>query len=312
MKPLTLLPYQGQPPWVSRISAAEGTAAKPPKNSQPPKNPAVPYDFDTQFNLLVEYKKEHGNCNAPSNTRLGRWAALLRQKFREMNDNKEVDDFSGNANGGDGNAHSRRWVQAPPGRLGLAVQFVEDKEGAEVTAIFDACPFKTKVREGDLIVEIDGKSVAGPEDLSIGTEKYRSIGIERKKKAPKVSLRSLTQEQIARLNEIDFNWEGSGRFRPWELSFQDLLTYYQTRGDFRVPRAYITDDNHPLGEWVHRQRYRYSKKDPTFMTERAPKLEVSSRLFGGGFFWTPSMNPHRNNTGGIFVPQAKLFQQKLL
>mmetsp|Transcript_4032 Transcript_4032/g.9102 ORF Transcript_4032/g.9102 Transcript_4032/m.9102 type:complete len:316 (-) Transcript_4032:128-1075(-) len=177
-------------------------------------------------------------------------------------------------------------VQAPPGRLGLAVQFANDKEGAIVSAVHEACSFKNKVNVGDRIMMIDGNSLSRPEDLAIGMDKSRTVYIVAK---PKRSDMILTRDYIKRLNSIGFNWEGSGRFRPWELSFQDLLVYYQTNGDFRVPRTYKTPASHHLGEWVHRQRYGHSKKDPKFMADRAPKLEAI------GFEWMPRKNDFQSN-----------------
>ena len=34
---------------------------------------------------LVEYKNEHGDCNPPNRSRLGRWAYTIRQSWKEMN-----------------------------------------------------------------------------------------------------------------------------------------------------------------------------------------------------------------------------------
>jgi len=280
----------------------QGKSALVPQNpvvaiAVKPKNSSKPYDFETQFNLLLEYKAEHGNCVAPANTRLGRWVSTLRLKLRGMGANAELENTLSDANRtaaaeaaiGDANASSRISVQAPPGRLGLAVQFAKDREGAAVTAVYDVCSFKTKVKAGDSIVMIDGNSVVKPEDLSIGMDKSRTIDIVTKKKASKPAGRPVTQEQIQRLNAIGFNWEGGTKLRSWELSYQDILTYYQTHGDFRVPRTYVTSELHPLGEWVHRQRYRYTKKDPTFMNDRALKLDAI------GFEWKPRKSDFQSN-----------------
>lgn len=46
------------------------------------------HDFDHMFDMLVDYKREKGNCNVPArykdNTRLGIWVSKLREKKREL------------------------------------------------------------------------------------------------------------------------------------------------------------------------------------------------------------------------------------
>lgn len=166
------------------------------------------------------------------------------------------------------------------GRLGLSVNFSDKKEGAMISEIHDTCMFKNQVNVGDRILAIDGHSLCRPEDLAIGMEQVsRTIDIVAQ---PKRSSSVLSREHITALNSIGFNWEGAKRFRPWELSFNDLLTYYKTNADFCVPRSYKTPESFLLGEWVHNQRTKYKKRDPFFMANRAHKLEAIA------FEWVPA------------------------
>ena len=71
------------------------------------------------------------------------------------------------------------YVQAPAGKLGLAVKFVNDgTQGAVITAIYEACAFKGQVKVGDRIVMINGyHAVNSLIDLSVGmNEPIRILG----------------------------------------------------------------------------------------------------------------------------------------
>ena len=72
------------------------------------------------------------------------------------------------------------YVQAPAGKLGLAVKFVNDgSAGAVITAIYETCAFKNQVKVGDHIVMINGyHAVNSLIDLSVGmNEPIRILGI---------------------------------------------------------------------------------------------------------------------------------------
>ena len=103
---------------------------------------------------MIEYKNEHGHCNAPNTSRLGRWAYMIRQTWGEMNgrygpqtpnnsnpgDNNNVSGSNNNNSGSgiDTLAHAAAKteeenivskiisVEIGPGKLGLSVQFPED------------------------------------------------------------------------------------------------------------------------------------------------------------------------------------------
>uniref|UniRef100_A0A7S2L246 Helicase-associated domain-containing protein n=1 Tax=Leptocylindrus danicus TaxID=163516 RepID=A0A7S2L246_9STRA len=67
------------------------------------------------------------------------------------------------------------------------------------------------------------------------------------------SLCSLTDEQIALLNEIDFIWKFNDEM--WGKRYVELCEYYAKYGDCMVPRLY--GENPQLGHWVRSQRERY-------------------------------------------------------
>lgn len=64
---------------------------------------------------------------------------------------------------------------------------------------------------------------------------------------------SMTQERIAALDAVGFQWEIQC---PWQSRFQELMEYQQQHGDCLVPYSY--PPNPKLGRWVNRQRLEYS------------------------------------------------------
>ncbi len=80
----------------------------------------------------------------------------------------------------------------------------------------------------------------------------------------------LDRDKIRRLESIGFNFETRDvNIIPWEERLQSLKEYHEQNGTFRVPRRHGS-----LGEWVHKQRQLYNKRDEKFMETRYPKLEA--------------------------------------
>mmetsp|Transcript_28546 Transcript_28546/g.59461 ORF Transcript_28546/g.59461 Transcript_28546/m.59461 type:complete len:629 (-) Transcript_28546:52-1938(-) len=87
---------------------------------------------------------------------------------------------------------------------------------------------------------------------------------------PRKSSALLDQDKIQRLEAIGFNFETRDvNVIPWEARLESLKEYHQQNGTFRVPRRHGS-----LGEWVHKQRQLYNKRDEKFMEKRYPKLEA--------------------------------------
>jgi hypothetical protein len=87
----------------------------------------------------------------------------------------------------------------------------------------------------------------------------------------------LTEERIALLDSMGFEWSVSKPTVPWQTRFEELLNYKEANGHCNVPRGY--KENPSLGEWVHMQRKLYRQKAKAMMGERAEKLEAA------GFQW---------------------------
>ena len=79
----------------------------------------------------------------------------------------------------------------------------------------------------------------------------------------------LTDEQIARLDELGMIWENRNN-AVWEKAYAAACRYRKQHGSLNIPVAYVTEDGLHLGRWIRKQRNTYSKG---MNAERRKKLE---------------------------------------
>mmetsp|Transcript_12717 Transcript_12717/g.27852 ORF Transcript_12717/g.27852 Transcript_12717/m.27852 type:complete len:652 (+) Transcript_12717:232-2187(+) len=127
-------------------------------------------------------------------------------------------------------------------------------------------------------------------------QKYKQNGVKLGKWAYKLRTRgkekmlgNLTEDQVARLDRVGFEWKNRHTFTSWDDRYSELVEFYQNNGKW-PPRAYKQAEEEAagrggLGDWVHVQRGKYRRKNEKFMKERVPRLEAI------GFEWTP----HKSN-----------------
>ena len=99
--------------------------------------------------------------------------------------------------------------------------------------------------------------------------KLEQRGIEFEEIEPgkhKILTKTVTAERLERLNSIGFVWSVAGPKVAWEDRFQDLLAYYEVNG------KWPSQSMGSLGEWVHKQRVSYAKKDVNYMKNKAPMV----------------------------------------
>ena len=84
------------------------------------------------------------------------------------------------------------------------------------------------------------------------------------------NVKSLTDEQIARLDAIGMRW-GSKYDCQWDEAFEALCSYYNKYHTFDIPVSYKTDSGIALGKWIRRQRDYYASGKLT--DERIEKLK---------------------------------------
>ena len=82
----------------------------------------------------------------------------------------------------------------------------------------------------------------------------------------------LTQDQVARLNSLGFNWEP--RNEQWDEAFESLKKFFKREGHCHVPRGH-TENGLKLGTWVGKQREKKDRLSPDRL----------KRLDSIGFAW---------------------------
>ena len=82
----------------------------------------------------------------------------------------------------------------------------------------------------------------------------------------------LTQDQVARLNSLGFNWEP--RNEQWDEAFESLKKFFKREGHCHVPREH-TENGLKLGTWVGKQREKKDRLSPDRL----------KRLDSIGFAW---------------------------
>ena len=62
----------------------------------------------------------------------------------------------------------------------------------------------------------------------------------------------LSEEQIARLDELGMIWEGKTQL-AWERAYAAARCYWERKGNLNIPEQYQTEDGFRLGKWLSRQ-----------------------------------------------------------
>ena len=75
---------------------------------------------------------------------------------------------------------------------------------------------------------------------------------QRQIKNGKIKNKSLTAEQVSRLESIGMYW-GSKRDREWAQSFEEVKEYLAAHGNCDIPFDYISKRGTKLGAWLKRQ-----------------------------------------------------------
>jgi hypothetical protein len=97
---------------------------------------------------------------------------------------------------------------------------------------------------------------------------------------------SMTDERIARLEELGFDWGKTNT--PWDESYAKLQEYKEQHGNCLVPRTYEADQ--PFAKWVKTQRSEYQKmqrgEQSSMTDERIARLEeLGFDCRGGQALW---------------------------
>ena len=225
--------------------------------------------WERNFQAAKTYFKTYGNLDVPAKYHtqdgifLGSWITNLRQqrKNNEKRNLLSVDRIKKlNSIGMIWNAVSVKW-----------------EENYSVAARYYA-------EHGDLLVP--AKYIA-PNGLALG-QWIRSLRCARTGKG---NVRSLTEEEIRRLDEIGMFW-GNQNENRWMQSYQVAKRYYMQFGNLDVPISYVSPEGMALGRWVAHQKYAREKTDNRKGTRLTPKrIRLLNKI---GMLWkTESSWEHR-------------------
>lgn len=69
----------------------------------------------------------------------------------------------------------------------------------------------------------------------------------------------LTEEQIARLDEIGMVWKTKPE-QKWDRGFDEAKIYFEAYGNLNVPISYVSPSGYKLGGWIADQREKGREK----------------------------------------------------
>jgi hypothetical protein len=264
--------------------------------------------WKTRYNELLEFKREFGDCRVPkeykANLQLGTWVYHQRRYFKCKSLSKDriallnQIGFTWEMNRED------NWMK----RYGELVEHKRELGHCNVLTSYKANPslaywvfaqrrlFKSKSLSKDRIARLNqigftweiNRKVDWIEQYNELVEYKFKVGdcnVPGKYKAnPSLAYwvhmqrklfksKSLSRDQIAKLNQIGFTWE----FRDdnWMKQYNELVEYKFKVGDCNVPSTYKA--NPSLAYWVHSQR-------KLFKSKSLPEKRVA-KLNQIGFDW---------------------------
>jgi hypothetical protein len=206
-------------------------------------------DWNLRFQQLVEYKKANGECNVSTkdiqNIELARWVGKQREAKNKSVLTEERERKL--------NSLGFAWSLKGCNNANWDVRFRQLMEYKEAV--------------GDFSVP---KIFIPNPPLGHWVQEQRQA-----KKSQR-----LIKERLEKLNSIGFDW-GKRNQENWDASFDELLSYFQTHGDFNVLQCYPR--NPLLARWVSEQRNEYDLKRRGEQTSLTPMREA--KLDAIGFTW---------------------------
>ena len=215
------------------------------------RKPSIPWE--EYFKVLLEYKKEYGNCDVPSTylTKegydLGKWCSTQRSNYR----NNRL-------------SESRIKLLEEQG-FNL---MIEEKKLSWEEYFKLLLEYKEKYGNCDV-----PKAYVTRDGYNLGNWCYRQRINHQNNK--------LSNEQIEFLSSINFKLSVKERNSlPWDDWFELLLEYQKKYGHLDVPVSYITEDGYKLGWWLYSQIRAHKGKG-----KRKFNKEHDDRLTSIGFNW---------------------------
>lgn len=102
------------------------------------------------------------------------------------------------------------------------------------------------------------------------------VWLDSMRKSRRTGSRSLTAEQISRLDKLGMSWDDRNN-RKWNDMFRELTEYHKDNNNFNIPVSYKTKNGACLDTWVERQRILY--RDGKLSDARIEKLKSINFVF---------------------------------
>lgn len=215
--------------------------------------------WEEHFLEAKRYFERHGDLNIPSNYvdsqgfALGNWIIRMRLKHQSL----------------DQLTDKEREQLHRLDEIGMIWDYFDMQWNAKFAY---ACSYYKE--HGDLLVPSDYKTDDG---VPLGQWIF-AMRSTRRGVAPG---RSLTPEQISRLDSIGMYW-GDMKEARWMQWYSAARDYYRVNGNLAVRKDFITQDGRALGIWLVTQRANRKKNEGT---ERAMSAERIRLLDEIGMIW---------------------------
>jgi superfamily II DNA or RNA helicase len=198
-------------------------------------------NWDEKFGELEAFKDHYGHCNVssrwPVNKKLGRWC--VKQRTTKMQEKLRKERIARlDALGFDWGLHDSQW-----------------KEMLEALALF--------------------RKQHGHSNVPSFSPDNKKLGLWCTTQRATKTQGNLSQERIARLNALGFDW--GLHASQWDDMFEALTLYKEKQGHCNVPLSW--PENKKLGRWCNKQRA--TKTQGRLSKERITRLEAL------GFEWDP-------------------------
>ena len=267
-------------------------------------------NWNSMLDELYRYKSTHGSCNVPANFELNRrlaaWVRYVRDLYARKQAGEDVLGLSGDrisvlegvgfqwtTTPDDAAAAAQIDVsdyivefaredaaeaEAPP-HVGKAASGFSRNETAWNTRLEELKAYKAIHNTCNVAWKSKGQKGTDPSIVTLGKWVSKQRSEYKKFQAGKKS--QITEERIAALDAIGFEWAPGAVLVDWDVRLQQLIDYRNENGHTNVPKSY--GPNPSLGQWVQTQRVYYKKwksgKKSHLSEERRQKLEEI------GFSW---------------------------
>ena len=267
----------GHPGNIRRSSEA-GLPEGPEKTKRARRKAEPIKPFNDMLYELMAFRSREGHCRVPVDNKsaLGRWVASLRSQYSSLQKGYPTADLT----------EERLMILRN-------IDFIWDLQQ------FDSDARWKRQFEELVAYKRENGHCNAPQSTPLGKwvkmqrENYRETQLRAQGALPQNRTKprpTLSEERIAQLNSIGFQWKVAPPAAGWEHRYEELVEYKRLHGDCNVPQAW--PENRQLGRWVMKQRCQYTlrqKGDRCQITD-----ERIQRLNDLGFSWTaPSFRKNK-------------------